>query len=69
MPPKKLQPDASRCPQCGTPLQEAAYRWNPARGDFDVFVSCPHCTPVEASPPAAPRSPTPAAATRSKPRK
>lgn len=69
MTPKKTQPNISRCPRCGTPLQEAAYHWNPARGDFDVFVSCPRCTAAEA-PGAAPTPKRPATpATHAKSRK
>lgn len=61
MPSKKSQPDSRRCPQCATPLQETAYRWNPARGDFDVFVECPLCAAAEA-PQAALKRPAPAGA-------
>jgi hypothetical protein len=43
MPPKKVEPDTNRCPQCAAPMQELSYRWNPSRGDFDVFVGCPVC--------------------------
>jgi len=67
MPPKKTPPDCSRCPQCGMPLQETSYRWNPDRGDFDVFVSCPVCVAAEA-PQEAPKRPAAPAARGAKQR-
>jgi hypothetical protein len=48
MPLKEMPAEANRCPRCGAPLQELAYRWNPARGDFDVSVGCPLCAEGEA---------------------